>query len=106
MQTERQQEAQQARSEGEKLAQEIRADGDKQQTIIVTEAERKAQTIRGEADAGAIKIYADAFGKNPEFYAFYRSLEAYNKSLADKGTTMVISPDNPFFEYFRSKKAP
>lgn len=103
MRTEREREAKEARAQGSEMAQEIRSEADKQRVILVSEAERDAQKIRGEGDNTAIKIYADAFSKDPQFYAFYRSLEAYRKSLADPDTTLVLSPDSDFFRFFGSK---
>lgn len=100
MRSERQREAAEFRAEGEELSQQIRADADRQQTVILAGAERQAQQLRGEGDSDAIRIYADAFGKDPEFFAFYRSMEAYRKALGGSETTMVLSPDSDFFEFF------
>jgi membrane protease subunit HflC len=86
------------RSQGEEEAMKIRANTDKEKTIILAEAERKAEVIRGEGDALAIKIYAKAFGRDPSFYSFLRTLEAYKKCLS-KGTTAVLSSDSEFFKY-------
>jgi len=98
--SERDREAREARAQGRELAQQIRARADREKTVIVAEAENRAQAIRGEGDAEAIRKYADAFGRDPEFFAFYRSMEAYRKALADGGTTMVLSPDSDFFRFF------
>lgn len=100
--SEREREAKQFRAEGSEQAQKIRADADKQRTIIIAEAQNQAETLRGEGDGLAIKIYADAFGRDPEFFAFYRSMQAYQKAIASGDTTMVLSPDSEFFRYFNS----
>jgi modulator of FtsH protease HflC len=98
--SERQREAAQYRADGDRQATEIRADADKQRTEILADAQKQAQILRGEGDADSIKIYADAFGKDKAFFAFYRSLEAYRTALAGQNTTFVLSPDDPFFRYF------
>ena len=101
MKSEREQEAREFRAQGAEQAQQIRADADKQRTILVAEAKQKSETLRGEGDGLAIKIYADAFGQDPEFYGFYRSMLAYRKAMTDSDTTLVLSPDNDFFRYFK-----
>jgi modulator of FtsH protease HflC len=98
--SERQREAAQYRADGDRIATEIRADADKQRTEILADAQKQAQILRGAGDADSIKIYADAFGKDKAFFAFYRSLEAYRTALAGQNTTFVLSPDDPFFRYF------
>ena len=98
--SERQREAAQYRADGDRQATEIRADADKQRTEILADAQKQAQILRGEGDADSIKIYADAFGKDKEFFAFYRSLEAYRNALSGKDTTFLLSPNDPFFRYF------
>lgn len=100
METERQQEAKQFRSEGKEKAQEIRAEADRERAVILAEARRQANVLKGEADGEVTKIYADAYGQDKEFYALYRSLEAYQASLKPEDTTFVLSPKNPFFQYF------
>jgi membrane protease subunit HflC len=104
MSSEREREAREFRAQGNEQAQKIRADADKQRTIIVAEAQKQAETLRGEGDGLAIKIYADAFGQDPEFFAFYRSMQAYRKVVGegDGDTTMVLSPNSDFFQYFNS----
>lgn len=102
MKTERQQEARQLRAEGDEENQRIRANADRERTVLLSEARRKAEVLRGEGDATAIKVYAEAFGRDPQFYGFYRSMEAYRQALAGSGTTMVLSPDSEFFRYFGS----
>jgi len=96
--TERNQEAAQKRAEGEKKSREIRATADKTAAITVAEAEEKSLTIKGLADGERNKIFAEAFNLDPEFFAFYRSMEAYKKGLS-KGTTYVLSPDSDFLGY-------
>jgi membrane protease subunit HflC len=100
MRTEREREAAEFRAQGQELAQEIRSKADRERTVLLAEAEKKSQTLRGEGDKGAIEIYAKAYNQDPEFYGFYRSLEAYRQGLADGNTTLVLSPDNEFFRYF------
>jgi membrane protease subunit HflC len=100
MKSEREREAREFRAEGFEVAQQVRSDADRQRVVIVATAQKEAQTVRGQGDGQAIQIYADAFGQDPEFFAFYRSMEAYKQSLADGSTTLVLSPDNQFFRYF------
>jgi len=100
MQTEREQEAAEIRAQGNEEAQRIRSRADREVTVIVAEAERDAQIIRGEGDGARNAIYAKAYSADPEFFAFYRSMEAYKQSLKSDSTTMVVSPDSEFFRYF------
>ncbi|NBX03679.1 MAG: protease modulator HflC [Alphaproteobacteria bacterium] len=99
MQTEREREANQFRAQGSEDAQKIRSQADKERTIILAEAQKTAQITRGEGDSQATKIFADAFGKDPEFFKFYRSMQAYKKSISNKDTTIVMSPDSEFLQY-------
>ena len=99
MKTERIREAKGYRADGEKTAQEIRATADKQATITVATAEKGAQQIKGEGDKKATEIWNKATGVDPEFYAFYRSLEAYRNSF-DEETSLVLAPEGEFFSYF------
>jgi len=101
MKSEREREAKEFRAQGQEEAQKIRADADKQRVVIVAEAKKQAEILRGLGDAEAIKIYADAFGKDPEFFAFYRSMQAYRNAMKSGDTTMVLSPDSDFFKYFK-----
>ncbi len=103
MRAERERIAKKYRSEGQEESVKIKAAADKEKTILLADAYQKAETIRGEGDAQALKIYAGAFEKDPEFYAFLRTLEAYKKSLA-KGTTVVLSSDSEFFKYLSRTK--
>ena len=102
MEAERKRVANELRSEGSAEAEKIRADADRQREIIVAEAYRDAQKIKGEGDAKATNTYAQAFGQNAEFYAFYRSLEAYRGSFKSKGDVLVIEPSSDFFKYMKS----
>jgi len=103
MKSEREREAKEFRATGEEEAQKIRADAEKTRTVIVAEAKKQSQKIRGEGDSAAIRIYADSFGRDPEFFSFYRSMEAYRKSIGESGTSMVLSPNSSFFRYFKDK---
>lgn len=103
MRSEREREAKEARAEGEQLSLEIKSKADKERTILIAEAQRQAETLRGEGDKTAIEIYGKAFSQDPQFYAFYRSLEAYRKSLATGDTTLLLSPDSDFLKYFKEK---
>ena len=101
MKTERERDAKEFRAQGQQQAQQIRAQADKETAIIVAEADKKAQIIRGEGDEQVIMIWNNAANLDPQFYAFYRSLEAFRKALADGETSMVIAPDSEFFDFFR-----
>ncbi|WP_193182074.1 protease modulator HflC [Nisaea sediminum] len=101
MKSEREREAKEFRAQGQEEAQKIRADADKQRVVIVAEAKKQSEILRGQGDAEAIKIYADAFGQDPEFFAFYRSMQAYRNAMKSGDTTMVLSPDSDFFKYFK-----
>ena len=103
MKSEREREAKEFRATGEEEAQKIRADAEKTRTVILSEAQRTAQETRGAGDAEAIQIYADSFGQDAEFFAFYRSMEAYRKSMGQNETSMVLSPDSSFFRFFKDK---
>ena len=101
MEAERKRVANELRSQGAGAAEKIRADADKQREVIIAEAYREAQHTKGEGDAKASETYADAYNKNPEFYAFYRSLEAYRNSFKSKSDVMVLEPNSDFFKYMR-----
>jgi membrane protease subunit HflC len=101
MEAERKRVANELRSEGSAEAEKIRADADRQREVIVANAYRDAQKIKGEGDAKAAATYAQAFGQNPEFYAFYRSLEAYRNSFNHKSDLMVVDPGSDFFKYMK-----
>jgi membrane protease subunit HflC len=102
MKAERQREAAQYRAQGAQQAQQIRADADRQRVEILADAQKQSQILRGQGDADSINIYADAYGKDANFFAFYRSLEAYRNSLSGQGTTLVLSPDSEFFKYLET----
>ena len=103
MKSEREREAKEFRATGEEEAQKIRADAEKTRTVILSEAQRESQEIRGAGDSQAIQIYADSFGQDADFFAFYRSMEAYRKSMNNNGTSLVLSPDSSFFRFFKDK---
>ncbi len=102
MEAERKRVANELRSEGSAEAEKIRADADRQREIIVAEAYREAQKVKGEGDAKSTAIYGQAFGQNAEFYAFYRSLEAYRGSFKNKGDVLVVEPNTEFFKYMKN----
>lgn len=102
MKAERVRVANELRSTGAAESEKIRADADRQRTVILAEAYRDAESIRGDGDAKATQIYAQAFGQNPEFYKFYRSLEAYRASFKNRSDMMVIDPNSEFFRFFKS----
>jgi membrane protease subunit HflC len=105
MKAERTRVANELRSTGAAESEKIRADADRQRTVILAEAYRDAENIRGEGDAKASQIYAQAFGQNPEFYKFYRSLEAYKASFRNRSDVMVLDPNSEFFKYFKNPAA-
>lgn len=102
MRSERLRLARELRSRGKELAEGIRADADRQRTVILADAFREAEIIRGEGDAQAASIYADAFNRDPEFYAFYRSLKAYQEAFSGEGDMFVLDPGSEFFRYLKS----
>ena len=104
MRSEREQEAAEFRAQGQELAQQITARADRERTVLISEARKNSEIIRGEGDQQAIKIYADAYSVDPDFYAFYRSLAAYKKSLDGENSTLVLSPDSEFFRFFQNSR--
>jgi membrane protease subunit HflC len=104
MRAQRQQVASRLRAEGKEQAAQIRANADRDKVVIVAEAERDAQKLRGEGDAEATRIYGEAANRDPGFYAFQRSLEAYRKSFGDGGTVIVLDKDDPFLQYMKSDR--
>ncbi len=102
MEAERKRVANELRSTGAAESEKIRADADRQREVILAEAYRKAQEVKGEGDAKASSIYAGAFQQNPEFYSFYRSLEAYKQTFKNKGDMMVLEPGSEFFKYLKN----
>ncbi len=103
MESERRRVANELRSNGQADSEKIRADADRQREVILADAYRQAQKLKGEGDAKAAAIYAQAYGANPEFYAFYRSLEAYKASFRGKNDVMILDPNGEFFRYFRGQ---
>jgi len=101
MESERKRVANELRATGQAEGEKIKAEADRQRQVVVAEAYRDAQRIKGEGDAQASRIYAEAFQRNPEFYSFYRSMEAYRQSLRSKGDVMVLDPSSDFFKYFK-----
>jgi membrane protease subunit HflC len=102
MKTERTRVASELRSTGAADAEQVKADADRQRTVIVSEAFRDAEKIKGEGDAKASQIYAQSFGKNPEFYRFYRSMEAYRAAFKSRNDVIVLDSNSEFFKYFRN----
>ncbi|MGE0038773.1 MAG: protease modulator HflC [Xanthobacteraceae bacterium] len=100
MQTERQQEAAQIRAQGSQRSQEIRAKADRDVTVLLADAQSTGEQVRGEGDAERNRIYADAFGRDPDFFSFYRSMQAYEAGLKSNDTRMLLKPDSEFFRYF------
>ena len=105
MEAERKQVANELRSTGAAEAEKIKADADKQKDVIVAEAYRDAQRVKGEGDAKASAVYASAYGRNAEFYAFYRSMQAYRESFKSKNDVMVLDPSADFFKYMKNPRA-
>jgi membrane protease subunit HflC len=101
MRSERARVAREFRSQGMEAAERIRADADRQREVIIAEAKRDAEKLRGEGDALAADIYAKAYGKNEEFFAFYRSLNAYEKTFGEQGSLLILEPTSDFFRYFK-----
>ena len=100
MQTERQREAAEFRAQGSQHSQEIRAKADRDVTVLIAEAQSKGEQTRGEGDAERNRIYAEAYGRDPDFFTFYRSMQAYESGLRSNDTRMVLKPDSDFFRYF------
>lgn len=100
MQTERTREAKEFRAQGAEIAQTIRSTSDKDVTIILAEANKNSEITKGEGDGIRNKIFADAFGKDPEFFSFYRAMQSYEKSLIGGETSLILSPDSDFFRFF------
>ena len=102
MKTEREREAREFRAQGAEISQRIRSRADREKTVLIAEAQKEAQILRGEGDGNAVRIFAEAFGTDIDFFTFYRSMQAYRESLGGEDTTMVLSPDSDFFRYFGS----
>jgi len=104
MEAERERVAREFRSQGSEAAERVRADADKQKEIILADAYRESEIRKGEGDAKAAEIYANAYGANVEFYAFYRSMAAYKETFSNSANIMVTEPDSDFFKYFKQMK--
>ena len=100
MQTEREREAKEIRAQGAEIAQKIRSTADKDVTVILAQANKKSEIMKGEGDGQRNKIFANAFGRDPQFFAFYRAMQAYEKALIGGETSLVLSPDSDFFKFF------
>ena len=104
MQTEREREAKEFRAKGAEMAITITSTADKEVTVILAEAEKKSEIMKGEGDGQRNKIFAGAFGQDPDFFAFYRSMQAYEKALIGGETSLILSPDSEFFKFFGNIK--
>ena len=100
MQTEREREAKEFRAQGAEIAQKIRSTADKDVTVILAQANKKSEIMKGEGDGQRNKIFANAFGRDPQFFGFYRAMQAYEKALIGGETSLVLSPDSDFFKFF------
>ena len=104
MQTEREREAKEFRAKGAEMAVTITSTADKEVTVILAEAQKQSEIMKGEGDGQRNNIFADAFGQDPEFFAFYRSMQAYGKAFNAGETSMILSPDSEFFKFFGNIK--
>ena len=104
MQTEREREAKEFRAKGAEMAVTITSTADKEVTVILAEAQKKSEIMKGEGDGQRNKIFADAFGKDAEFFAFYRAMQAYERALIGGETSLIMSPDSEFFKFFGNVK--
>ena len=102
--SERVREAKEFRAKGSEIAQKIRAEADKERTVILAEATKKSEILKGEGESESVNIYANAFKQDPDFYSFYRSMQAYGNVLGEDGTMMILSPDSEFLEFFNNSK--
>ena len=100
MQTEREREAKEFRAQGAEMAAKITSTADKEVTVILANAKKQSEIMKGEGDGQRNKIFAEAFGKDPEFFAFYRAMQAYEKALIGGDTSLILSPDSDFFKFF------
>ena len=104
MQTEREREAKEFRAKGAEMAVTITSTADKEVTVILADAQKKSEIMKGEGDGQRNKIFADAFGQDPEFFAFYRAMQAYENALIGGETSLILSPDSEFFKFFGNIK--
>ena len=102
MQTERQQRAAKFRAQGSQQSQEIKAEADRKVTVTIADAQQQAEQIRGQGDAERNRIFAESYGKDPDFFAFYRSMQAYETGLKSSDSRIIVSPKSDFFRYFNS----
>ncbi len=102
MQTEREREAKELRAQGAEIGQRIRARADRERRVLIAESQKRAEILRGEGDAEAIRIFAEAFGQDIDFFKFFRTMQAYRQALGDGNTSLVMSPDSDFFRFFGS----
>ena len=100
MQTEREREAKEFRAKGAEMAVTITSTADKEVTVILANAKKQSEIMKGEGDCKRNKIFAEAFGKDPEFFAFYRAMQAYENALIGGDTSLILSPDSDFFKFF------
>ena len=100
MQTERQREAKEFRAQGAEIATRIKSTADKEVTVILANAKKKSEIMKGEGDGQRNKIFAEAFGKDPQFFSFYRAMQSYEKALIGGDTSLILSPDSDFFKFF------
>ena len=100
MQTERQREAKEFRAQGAEIAAKITSTADKDVTVLIANAKKQSEIMKGEGDGQRNKIFADAFGKDPQFFAFYRAMQAYETALIGGETSLILSPDSAFFKFF------
>ncbi|MBF0356784.1 MAG: protease modulator HflC [Alphaproteobacteria bacterium] len=99
MKSEREREARENRAQGTERAQQIRSRAERERTVILAESQKMAQIAKGQGDAEANRLYAEAYGRDPQFFAFYRAMQAYRTAIGDKDTTLILSPDSEFFKY-------
>jgi membrane protease subunit HflC len=102
MQSERERVAREQRAEGAEQAQRVRASAERERTVLIAEAQSQSEVLRGQGEQTAIRIFADAFQKDPEFFQFWRTMQAMREAFSDGETRMLLSPDSDFFKYFRS----
>ncbi len=99
MKSEREREARENRAQGSERAQQIRSRAERERTVILAESQKMAQITKGQGDAEANRIYAEAYGRDPQFFSFYRAMQSYRQAIGDKDTTLILSPDSDFFKY-------
>jgi membrane protease subunit HflC len=104
MQSERERVAREARAEGAEVAQRVRANAERERTVLLANAQSEAEILRGQGEQDAIRIFAEAFQRDPEFYQFWRTMQAYREAFGEGGTRMVLTPDSEFFRYFRNSE--